>query len=146
MRISSYYSDFTLYEIMISITAVWIKSDLITVSLLQLLDRSEFVNTANQFKDTLQQAKWLALMKRKSHQINSDSGFLMLQKKSVESYQTVSQEKIPEEISVNANLWPSLSAFIFALGGSIVIENEDYSIKIVVSPIGPISQTAVERK
>ncbi len=31
-------------------------------------------------------------------------------------------------------------------GGSIVIENEDYSIKVVVSPIGRIRQTAVERK
>ena len=116
------------------------------MSLLPLLDRSEFVNTAEKFKDTLRQAKWLALTKRKSHRINSDSGFLMLQKKSAGSYQTVSQEKIPEEISVSANRWPSFRAFGFASGGSIVIENEDYSIKVVVSPIGRIRQTAVERK
>lgn len=146
MRISSYCGGFTLYEVMISITAVGIKSGLITVSLLPLLDRSEFVNTADQFKDTLRQAKWLALTKRKSHQINSDSGFLMLQKKSAGSYQTVSQEKIPEEISVSANRWPSFSAFWFASGGSIVVENEDYSTKVVVSQIGRIRQTAVERK
>ena len=146
MRISSYCGGFTLYEVMISITAVGIISGLITVSLLPLLDRSEFVNTADQFKDTLRQAKWLALTKRKSHRINSDSGFLMLQKKSAGSYQTVSQEKIPEEISVSANRWPSFSAFGFASGGSIVLENEDYSTKVVVSPIGRIRQTAVERK
>ena len=146
MRISSYCSGFTLYEVLISITAVGIISGLITVSLLPLLDRSEFINTADQFKDTLRQAKWLVLIKRKSHRVNSDSRFLMLQKRSPGSYQTVSQEKIPEEISVCANLWPSFSAFIFALGGSILIENEDYSSKVVVSLIGLIPQTAVERK
>ena len=106
MRISSYCGGFTLYEVMISITAVRIISDLITLFLLPLFDRFEFVNTADQFKYTLRQAKWLTLTKRKSHQINSDSGFLMLQKKSAGSYQIVSQEKIPEEISVSANLWP----------------------------------------
>ena len=115
------------------------------MSLLPLLDRSEFVNTADKFKDNLRQAKWLALTKRKSHRINSDSGFLMLKKKSAGSYQTVSQEKIPEGISVSANRWPSFSAFGFASGVSIVFENEDYSTKVVVSPIGRIRQTAVER-
>ena len=93
MRISSHCGSFTLYEVMISITSLGIISCLIKVSLLPLLDRSEFVNTVDQFKYTLRQAKWLALTKRKSHQINSDSGFLMLQKKSVGSYQTVSQVK-----------------------------------------------------
>ena len=146
MRISSYCGGFTLYEVLISITSVWIISGLITVSLLPLLDRSEFVNTADRFKDNLRQAKWLALTKRKSHRINSDSGFLMLQKNSAGSYQTVSQEKILEEISVSANRWPSFSAFGFPSGGSIVIQNEDYSTKIVFSPIDPIRQTAVERK
>ena len=81
MRISNYSGGFTLYEVMISITAVGIISGLLSVSLLPLLDRSEFINTADQFKDTLRQAKWLALTKRKSHRIKSDSGFLMLQKK-----------------------------------------------------------------
>ena len=146
MLISHYSGGLTLYEVMISIPSVGIISGLITVSLLPLLDRSEFVNTAYQFRDTLRQAKWLTFTKRKSHRINSDSGFLMLQKKSAGSYQTVSQEKIPEEILVNVNRWPSFSAFGFAYGGSIVIENEDYSIKVVVSPIGRIRQTAVERK
>jgi len=70
----------------------------------------------------------------------------MLQKKSAGSYQTVSQGKIPEEISVNANRWHSFSSFGFSSGGSIVIENEDYSTKVVFSPIGRIRQTAVERK
>ena len=80
MRISNYSGGFTLYEVMISITAVEIISGLLSVSLLPLLDRSEFINTADQFKDTLRQAKWLALAKRKSHRIKSVSGFLMLQK------------------------------------------------------------------
>ena len=144
MRISSYCGGFTLYEVMISITAVGIISGLITVSLLPLLDRSKFNNTADQLKDNLLEVKLLALTKRKSHRINSDSGFLMLQKKSAGRYQTVSQEKIPE--SVITNRWPSFSAFGFASGGSIVLENEDYSTKVVVSPIGRIRQTAVERK
>ena len=146
MRISSNCGGFTLYEVMISITAVGIISGLITISLLPLVDRSKFVHTAYQFKDTLRQAKWLALTKRKSHQINSDSGFLMLQKKSAGSFQTVSQEKIPEEISVSANRWPSFSAFGFASGGSIVIKNEGYSTKVFISPVGRIHKTTVERK
>ena len=70
----------------------------------------------------------------------------MLLKNSSGSYQTVSQVKIPEEISVSANRWPSFSAFGFASGGFVVLENEDYSTKVVVSPIGFIHQTAVERK
>ena len=113
MRISSYCGGFTLYEVMISITAVGIISGLITVSLLPFLGRSEFANIADHFKITFRQAKWLALTKRKSHRINSDSGFLMLQKKSAGSNQTVSQEKIPEEISVSTNRWHSFSAFGF---------------------------------
>jgi len=72
MRISSYYGGFTLYEVLISIAAEGIILGLITVSMLPLLNRSEFVNTADQLKDTLRQAKWLALTKRKSHRINSD--------------------------------------------------------------------------
>ena len=146
MRISSYCSGFKLYEVMISIAAVGIISDLITVTLLPLLDRSAFVKTANQFPNTLRLAKWLALTKRKSHRINSDPEFLILQKKSAASYQTVSKEKIPGEISVSANRWPSFSTFGFAFGGYIFTENEDYSTKVVVSPIGRIRQTAVERK
>ena len=113
------------------------------MSLLPLLYRSGFVNTPDKFKDTLRQAKWLALTKRKSHRINSDSGLLILQKKSAGSYLTVSQEKIPG--SVITNRWPSFSAFGFASGGSIVLGNEDYSTKVVVSPIGRIHQNAVER-
>ena len=70
----------------------------------------------------------------------------MLQKKSAGSFQTVSQEKILEEISVSANRRPSFIAFGFTPRGSIVIENEDYSTKVVFSPIGRIRQTAVERK
>ena len=91
MRINSYCGGFTLYEVMISITAMVIISVLITVSILPLLDRSEFDNTADQFKDTLRQAKWLALTNHNSHLINSDLGILMLQKKNAGSYQTVSQ-------------------------------------------------------
>ena len=91
MRISSYCGSFTLYEVMISITSVGIISGLITASMLPLPDRSEFVNTADQFKDTLRQAKWLTLTKHNSHRINSDLGILMLQKKNAGSYQTVSQ-------------------------------------------------------
>ena len=146
MLISSYYGGFTLYEVMISITTVGIIQCLITVSLLPLLDRSKFNNTADQLKDNLLEVKLLALTKRKSHRINSDTGFLMLQKKSAGRYQTVSQEKIPEEISVSANRWPSFSAFGFASGGSMVIKNEGYSTKVFISPVGRIRQTAVERK
>ena len=146
MLISSYYGAFTLYEVMISITTVGIIQCLITVSLLPLLDRSKFNNTADQLKDNLLEVKLLALTKRKSHRINSDTGFLMLQKKSAGRYQTVSQGKKPEEISVSANRWPSFSAFGFASGGSIVIKNEGYSTKVFISPVGRIRQNAVERK
>ena len=47
---------FTLYEILFSNTIVGIKTGLLSVSLFPLLDRSELVNTANQFKDTLQES------------------------------------------------------------------------------------------
>ena len=78
---------------MISITAVGIISGLISVSQLPLLDRSEFINIADQFKDTLRQAKWLMLTKRKSHRIKSDSGFLMLQKKVQKTFNQFHRKK-----------------------------------------------------
>ena len=123
MRISSYCGGFTVYEAMICITAVVITSGLIKVFLLPLLDQLEFVNSADQFKDTLRQAKWLVLTKPKSHKININSGFFMLHKKNVGSYQTVSYEKIPEEFSFSANRWPLFSVFGFPYGGSLVTEN-----------------------
>ena len=95
MRISSCFGGYSLYEVMISITAVGIISGLITISLLLLFDRSKFVNTADQFKDTLRQTKWLELTKHKSHRINSDSGFLMLQKKVPEAIVQLQRKKIP---------------------------------------------------
>ncbi|MBS1254334.1 MAG: hypothetical protein MAG581_00123 [Deltaproteobacteria bacterium] len=146
MRTKKFPGGFTLYETMISITVVGIVSGLLTISLLPLIDRQEFVNTSDQIKNTLRQAQWLALTNRKSHRLKSESGFLMLQQKSGGSYQTVSSEKIPDEISVNANRWPSFSAFGFAAGGSITLKNEDYSTKVVVSPIGRIRQTSIERR
>ena len=72
MRISSYFGGLTLYEVLISITAVGIISGLLSVPLLPLLDRSEFVNTSDQFKDTVQQANWLSLTKRKSPRIKGN--------------------------------------------------------------------------
>ena len=93
MRISSYCGGFALYEVMLSITAVGIISGLISVSLLPFLDRSEFVNTADQFKDTLRQTKWLALTKHKSHRINSDARLWVLQKKVPEAINQFHRKK-----------------------------------------------------
>ena len=59
MRTDLNTGGFTLYEIMISITIVGIITGLLSVSLFPLLDRSEFVNTADQIKDSLPQAQWL---------------------------------------------------------------------------------------
>ena len=81
MRISSYFGGLTLYEVMISITSVGIILGLRTVYLLPFIDRSEIVNTADQFKDIFRYAKWLVLTKRKFLRIKSDSGILMIQKK-----------------------------------------------------------------
>jgi len=47
MRTDLNTGRFTLYEIMISITIVGIITGLLSVSLFPLLDRSEFVNTAD---------------------------------------------------------------------------------------------------
>ena len=56
MRTDLNSGGFTLYEILISIKIVGIVADLLSVFLFHLLDRSELVNTVNQFKDTLQQS------------------------------------------------------------------------------------------
>ena len=57
MRTDLNTGGFTLYEIMISISIVGIITGLLSVSLFHLLDRSEFVNIANQVKDSLYQAQ-----------------------------------------------------------------------------------------
>ena len=56
MRTDLNSGGFTLYEILISIKIVGILTDLLSVFLFPLLDRSELVNAVNQFKDTLQQS------------------------------------------------------------------------------------------
>ena len=81
MRTDLNTGGFTLYEIMISITIVGIMTGLLSVSLFPLLDRSEFVNTADQIKDSLRQAQWLALNRRESHRLKGEFGKLLLQRK-----------------------------------------------------------------
>ena len=146
MRTESKSGGFTLYEILISITIMGILTGLLSVTLFPLLNRSEFVNTVDQFKDTLRQAQWLALTQRRSHRLKNESGNLLLQRKIDGSYESVLQEKVPENISISATRWPSFSAFGFAAGGTITLETEYYSTKVVVSPIGRIRQTKIEKK
>jgi len=142
MRTDLNTGGFTLYEIMISITIVGIITGLLSVSLFPLLDRSEFVNTADQIKDSLR----LALNRRESHRLKSEFGKLLLQRKNNGSYETVLEEKVPEKISISATRWPSFSAFGFAAGGTITLETEYYITKVVVSPIGRIRQTEILKK
>jgi type II secretory pathway pseudopilin PulG len=137
---------FTLYEIMISITIMGILTGLLSVSLFPLLDRAEFVNTADLFKNTLRRAQWLALTQHRSHRLKSESGILLLQRKNNANFDTVFKEKIPGYILISAAHWPWFSAFGFAAGGTITLETETYSTKVIVSPIGRIRQTEIERK
>ncbi|MBL4824483.1 MAG: type II secretion system GspH family protein [SAR324 cluster bacterium] len=146
MRTDKKSGGFTLYEILISITIMGILTGLLSVSLFPLLDRAEFVNTVDLFKNTLRQAQWLALTQHRSHRLKSESGNLLLQRKSAGNYDTILQEKIPENTSINATRWPSFSAFGFAAAGTITLETDDYSTKVVVSPIGRIRQTEIQRK
>ena len=97
MRTDLNTGGFTLYEIMISITIVGIITGLLSVSLFPLLKRAEFVNTADQIKDSLRQAQWLALNRRESHRLKSEFGKLLLQRKNNGSYETVLEEKVPEK-------------------------------------------------
>ena len=101
---------FTLYEIMISITIVGIITGLLSVSLFPLLDRSEFVNTADQIKDSLRQAQWLALNRRESHRLKGEFGKQLLLRKNNGSYETDLEGKVPGKISISATPWPSFSA------------------------------------
>jgi len=87
MRTDLNTGGFTLYEIMISITIVGIITGLLSVSLFPLLDRSEFVNTADQIKDSLRQAQWLALNRRESHRLKGEFGKLLLQRKNNGCYE-----------------------------------------------------------
>ena len=78
MRTDLNTGGFTLYEIMISITKVGFITALLSVSLFPLLKRVEFVNTADQIKDSLRQAQWLALSRRESHRLKGEFGKLLL--------------------------------------------------------------------
>ena len=82
---------------MIFITIVRIITGLLSVSLFRLLDSSEFVNTADQVKDSLWQAQWLALNRRESHRLKGEFGKLVLQRKNNGNYETVLEEKVPEK-------------------------------------------------
>ena len=53
MRTDLNTGGFTLYEIMIYITILGIITGLLSISLFPMLERSEFVNTADQIKDSL---------------------------------------------------------------------------------------------
>ena len=99
MRTDLNTGGFTLYEIMISITIVGIITGLLSVSLFPLLKRAEFVNTADQIKDSLRQAQWLALNRRESHRLKSEFGKLLLQRKNNGSYETVLEEKYRKNLN-----------------------------------------------
>ena len=146
MRTEKKSGGFTLYEMMISITIMGILTGLVSVSLFPLLDRAEFVDTAELLKNNLRQAQWLALTQHRSHRLKSESGNLLFQRKDNANFETIFQEIIPANILISATRWPSFSAFGFAAGGTITLENEVYSTKVVVSPIGRIRQTEIERK
>ena len=70
--------------------------------------------------------------------------FMNLSGKSIKYW--LDKEKVPTNILISATRWPSFSAFGFAAGGTITLENEAYSTKVVVGPIGRIRQTEIERK
>ena len=131
---------------MISITIMGILTGLLSVSLFPLLDRAEFVNTADLFKNTLRQAQWIVLTQHRSHRLKSESGILLLVRKNNANFDTVYKEKVPANILISATRWPSFSAFGFAAGGTITLETETYSTEVVVSPIRRIRQTEIERK
>ena len=76
MLIEKKFRGFTLYEIMILTTIMGIITGLHCIYLFPLLDRAEFVNTADLFKNTLRQAQWLALTQHRSHRLKSESGNL----------------------------------------------------------------------
>ena len=73
--------EFTLYEIMISITIMGILTSLFSVSLFTLLDRAKFVKTADLIKNILRLAHRLELTQYRSQRVNSKSGYLLLQRK-----------------------------------------------------------------
>ena len=82
---------------MIPITIVRIITGLLSVSLIPLLVRSEFVNTADQVKDSRWMAQWLVLNRRGSHRVKVEFDKLLLQRKNNGSYGTVLEEKVPEK-------------------------------------------------
>ena len=98
---------FILYEIMISITIMGILTGLLSVSLFPLLDRAEFVNTADLFKNSLRQSHWIAMTQNRSHRLKNAN------------FDMVFKEKVPPNIQISATRWPSFSAIDFAAGGTI---------------------------
>ena len=70
---------------------------MLSVSLIPLLVRSEFVNTADQVKDSLWMAQWLALNRLESLRLKGEFGKLLMQRKNNGSYETVLEGKVPEK-------------------------------------------------
>ena len=102
---------------MISITIVKIITGLLSVSLFPLLDRSEFVNSADHVKDSF----WQALNRRESHWLKGEFGKLLLQRKNYGSYETVFEEKVPEKYQSAPHAGIHSSAFGFAAGRTITL-------------------------
>ena len=88
----------------------------------------------------------MALTQHRSHSKKSESGNLLLQQKNINIFLTLFKEKVPANILISATHKPSFSAFGFPAGGTITLLNETYSTKVVVSTIGRIRQTEIERK
>ena len=101
---------------MISITIVGIITGLLSVPLFPLLKRAEFVNIADQIKDSLRQAQWLVMNRRESHRLKSEFGKLLLQRKNNGSYETFLEEKVPEKFqsTPHAGLHSELSVLLQA--------------------------------
>ena len=112
-------------------------TDLLSVSLFPLLDRSEFVNTADQLKDSLWQAQWLTLNRQKSHRLKGEFGKQLLQRKNNGSYETVMEEKVSGKYqsAPHAGIHSVLSVLL-QVELTITLETEYYIAKVAVSLIG----------
>ena len=140
MLIKKKTRGFTLYEIMISIMIMRILTGLFSVSLFPFFIRTEFL------KNILQQAHLLSLTQHRSHLVKSEFGNLLLQQKYNSYFDRVFKERVPVNILISASYWPSFSAFGCATRVTVTLKTETYSTKVVVSPVGLIRQTEIERK
>ena len=139
---------FTLLETILSLAVLGILLVLAVPDFYPMLQRQRFENSASEISALLEETQSLALTNQVSHRIGFDAKdhSLLIERKHSGSYAVLQKRPVEEEMSLEANRWPSFGPVGFDQSGTILLDYPKFQTSIVVSSVGRIRQTDLLKK